>query len=66
LQHDLEAAVVSVIHHAGRDPDPALRALAFQAVEVASAAGVNWLSQITVVHGLPGDLGVPTILVEWE
>lgn len=65
LSYDLEAALVAVVDCGGEAQDPALRALALDALEVAGRLRLPWVAHVTVMH-LPDDGGVPYINVEWK
>lgn len=67
LDRELEAALLTLVGEGGRHQDPSIRSLALDALaHLRAFGGVLWLNQVTIVHGLPGDLDVPTVLVDWR
>jgi hypothetical protein len=65
LDRDLEAALLTLVGEGGRHQDPSIRSLALDALVVAQVEGVNWLDQVTIVHGLPGSGDVPMVFAAW-
>ena len=65
MPHDLESALMTLVGEGGLHGDPAIRRLAVDALVVAHLEGVNWLDQVTIVHGLPGSGDVPMVFAAW-